>query len=345
MRVLFVGGGTGGHLTPATGLAEELRRRGHETRFLCNGRAVERSFFGPDDDAISLGIDDSGLPRAAALMRAMLRARRESRRFVPDAVVALGGAGSTAALAVAGRPPMLALEGNFVVGRSVRLLDRFARFTLTLFPETARQLRRGRCIGPIGRDALRPQPQEQARARFGLAPDRNVLLVLGGSQGARDLNDAAIRLAPALAAQGAQLLAVSGPGKAEELRQCCAATGLSAQILEHCDDMGAAYSAADFALCRGGAATMAELWLHRLPAAVAPYPYHKDRQQEWNARALEPGVFLVDPTTETDDARILNCLEDPLERRRMASFLEQCAPPDGRRQAADLLEEIVAGKA
>ena len=80
MKVLFVGGGTGGHLTPATGLAEELRARGHRTRFLCNGRAVERAFFQEADEAHSLGIDDSRLPRAAALIRAMLRARREARR-------------------------------------------------------------------------------------------------------------------------------------------------------------------------------------------------------------------------------------------------------------------------
>ena len=345
MRVLFVGGGTGGHLTPATGLAEELRARGHRTRFLCNGRAVEKSYFQEADEPTSLGLDDSKLPKPAALVRAMLRARREARRFVPDVVVALGGAGSTAALAVPGRAPLIALEGNYVVGKSVKLLDRFARYTLTLFPETAGQLRRGRCIGPIGRDALSQIEVQQARAQFGLAPDRPVLLVMGGSQGAQDLNQAALRMAPALAAQGAQLLAVAGPGKDAELLEACQDAGLSACVLEHCQEMGAACSAADFALCRGGAATMAELWLHRLPAAVAPYPYHKDKQQEHNARALEPGVVLIEPRDPADDEVVLRCLGDPLERRRMAAYLEKVAPPDGRRSAADLLEEIALGKA
>lgn len=345
LRVLFVGGGTGGHLTPATGLAEELRARGHQTRFLCNGRGVEQAYFQDGDDPRSLGIDDSRMPRAAALVRAMVRARREARSFVPDVVVALGGAASTAALAVPGRPPLVALEGNYVVGKSVKLLDRFARVTLTLFPETAGQLRHGRCIGPIGRRALEPVPQERARAHFGLAPDRPVLLVLGGSQGAQDLNQAAARMAPALARERAQLLAVAGPGKAEALRDACREAGLSAAILEHCREIGLAYSAADFALSRGGAATMAEIWLHRLPAAVAPYPYHKDRQQEHNARALEPGVMQFDPRQPEQDAAVLARFADPLERRRMAAFLEQAAPPDGQRSAADLLEEIGAGKA
>jgi UDP-N-acetylglucosamine--N-acetylmuramyl-(pentapeptide) pyrophosphoryl-undecaprenol N-acetylglucosamine transferase len=345
MRVLFVGGGTGGHLTPATGLAEELRARGHRTRFLCNGRGVEQAYFQAGDEAHSLGIDDSKLPRPAALVRAMLRARREARSFVPDIVVALGGAGSTAALAIPGRAPLIALEGNYVVGRSVKLLDRFACYTLTLFPETAASLRHGRCIGPIGRAALSAIDSQQARAAFGLAPDRAVLLVMGGSQGAQDLNRAAARLAPELAAMGVQLLAVAGPGKEAELREACQRAGLSATVMDHCNDMGAAYSAADFALCRGGAATIAELWLHRLPAAVAPYPYHKDQQQVHNARALVPGVRLVDPRDPGDDAQILEPLADPLLRRRMAAYLEQVAPADGQRCAADLLEEIARAKA
>lgn len=345
MRVLFVGGGTGGHLTPALGMAEEMRARGHAVRFLCSGRPVERAYFADADEVRSLGIDDGRLPRAAGLARAMLRARRFARAFVPDVVVALGGAASTAALAVPGRPPLVALEGNFVVGRSVRLLDRFSRLTLTLFPETASQLRHGRCVGPIARDALRAVPAERARAGFGLRPDAPVLLVLGGSQGARDLNEAAARLAPQLAAAGAQLLAVAGPGKADALREVCRRHGLAAAVLEHCDDMGAAYSTADFALCRGGAATMAELWLHRLPAAVAPYPHHKDRQQEHNARALEPGVFLVEPRASSDDARVLACLTDPLQLRRMASALAQHGPADGRRRAVDLVQEIAGAKA
>ncbi|MCH2101666.1 MAG: UDP-N-acetylglucosamine--N-acetylmuramyl-(pentapeptide) pyrophosphoryl-undecaprenol N-acetylglucosamine transferase [Planctomycetes bacterium] len=345
MHVLFVGGGTGGHLTPATGLAEELRARGHRTRFLCNGRAVEKAYFQEADEPHSLGLDDSRLPKSMALVRAMLRVRREARLFVPDVVVALGGAGSTAALAVPGRVPLVVLEGNFVVGKSVKLLDRFARYTLTLFPETARQLRRGRCIGPIGRDALSPIEVKRARMQFGLAPDCPVLLVMGGSQGAQDLNAAAQRMVPAFAAQGVQLLAVAGPGKAYDLQKACEEVGLSACVMDHCDEMGAAYSAADFALCRGGAATMAELWLHRLPAAVAPYPYHKDRQQEHNARALEPGVVLIEPRDPADDAVVLHCLGDLLERRRMAAYLEKIAPTDGRHSAADLLEEIAFRKA
>lgn len=345
MRFLFVGGGTGGHLTPGIGLAEELRRRGHRTRFLCNGRAVEANYLRPEDDPHSLGIDDSRLPRPAALMRAMLRARREARAFVPDLVMALGGAGSTAALAVSGKVPMVTIESNVVVGKSVKLLDRFAKRTFTLFPQTAADLRRGRCIGPIGRDDLKPVARDLACAQFGLAPDRPILLVLGGSQGARDLNLSVARMAPTLAREKVQLLAVCGPGKLGDLQGPCQKAGLSHCLLEHCRDMGAAYSAADFVFCRGGAATMAELWLKNLPAVVVPYPYHKDRQQEHNARALEPGVEIENTLDSAAEQRIVARITDPLARRRMASYLRQICPPDGVGMGADLMEEIASGKA
>jgi UDP-N-acetylglucosamine--N-acetylmuramyl-(pentapeptide) pyrophosphoryl-undecaprenol N-acetylglucosamine transferase len=344
MRFIFVGGGTGGHLTPGIGLAEELVSRGHECCFLCNGREVERNYFGPQDHTYSLGMDQSGMPRVAALLRGMLRARRFARSYQPDLLIALGGAGSVAALAMGRRAPMVALEGNFVVGKSVRLLDRFSTSTLTLFPETALQLRRGRCVGPIARSALQQQNRDLACARFGLAPDRPILLLLGGSQGARDLNQAVQRMIPRLAQAGAQLLAACGPGKVEALQQASQKAGLSAHLMEHCAEMGAAYSAADFVLSRGGAATMAELWLYRLPAAVVPYPYHRDRQQEHNAQALHPGVIVLNQLDAVAENRIMELLLDPLQRRRMASYLEQCAPVDGCRRAVDLLEEIASRK-
>ncbi len=344
MRFLFVGGGTGGHLTPGIGLAEELRNRGHVTRFLCNGRSVEANYLRDEDDPHSLGIDDSRLPRPAALMRAMVRARREARKFVPDLVMALGGAGSTAALAIGGKVPMVTIESNVVVGKSVKLLDRFARKTFTLFPQTVSMLRRGRCVGPIGRRDLQPQKRDLACAQFGLAPDRTTLLVLGGSQGARDLNLSIARMAPGLAVEGIQLLAVCGPGKLDDLQRPCKDAGLTHRLLEHCRDMGAAYSAADFVFCRGGAATMAELWLNQLPAVVVPYPYHKDRQQERNAQALEPGVVIENTLDSAAEQRIVALVADPLARRRMASYLRQICPPDGVGMAADLMEEIAAGK-
>ena len=231
------------------------------------------------------------------------------------------------------------LEGNRVVGRGVRWLQPWCEATLTLFEETARELRTGVHVGPIVRRSLAPLAAAAARERLGLAPDRPVLLVTGGSQGARDLNRFAATLAPDLARRGWQLLALCGAGRAADLG---AATDSDCPtvVLEHCRDMGAAYSAADLALCRGGAGTVAELWLHRLPALVVPYPYHKDRQQEHNARTLEPGVMVESDLDEAGRARVLALVDDEARRRSMARHLADQAPPEGSHRAASLLEEM-----
>ena len=340
-RFLFVGGGTGGHLTPALGIAEALEARGHDCYFLVSGRAVERGYFEGRPGHASLGVDSSRLPRALALVPAALRLRRHARGYRPHVLVALGGASSAAVLGWR-RAPRVLLEGNRVPGRAVRWMQRGARATLTLFPETAAELPTGRWVGPVGRASLVPPDAAAARARLGLHAAGPVLLAAGGSQGAQAVNQLAARMLPRLAELVGQLLALTGPGNAEELRQALAASGVHGVVLEHCSDMGAAYAAADFAVLRGGASTMAELLLTRLPAAVLPYPHHADRQQEHNARALEPGVCCFPGAPEDADALVAGALADPLLRERMRAALVALAPGDGAARAADVLEEIAA---
>ena len=339
-KFLFVGGGTGGHLAPALGLAESLVARGHRCRFLTSGRAVERDFLRPGMEHAPLGVEGGRLHRRLALFPALGRAWQEARRFRPDLVVGLGGWTGAAALAARRRRPLVLLEGNRVLGRGVRALLPFAKTTLTLFPEVATSLARGTWVGPIGRHALRSRDPDQARQELGLRAEGPVLLVTGGSQGAEQLNQIVIHLLPRLANEGVQLLALCGKGKGKGLRAAVQKGTCLAVVLDHCSEMGAAYSAADFALCRGGAATMAELWLHHLPAAIVPYAGHADRQQERNARALEPGVWLADPWNSLAADRLLRCLLDPGERQTMADSLAVSAPAEGGSRAATLLEEL-----
>lgn len=342
MRVLFVGGGTGGHLTPALGLAEALEERGHETLFLVSGREVERNYFADGRAHVSLGYDESRLPKPLALPGACWRARAEARRFRPDLVVALGGGASAAALAV--RKPRVLLEGNAVAGRSVRWMQPFSRATLTLFPDTALRLRGGVCVGPLGRRQLAAQPRATARAALGLPADGPLLLCAGGSQGARAVNRAAVALAPRLAARGGRLLLLCGPGRLAELAETQARWPQTFFAREHCGEMGAAYSASDFALTRGGASTVAELWLHALPALILPYPHHKDRQQEKNAAALAPGLRVLreEDLDERAFEEIAELTCDEGRRAPMRRHLEQMrgAGLDGRARAVRVLEEI-----
>lgn len=347
MRFLFVGGGTGGHLTPAIGLAEGLEANGHETMFLLSGRKVEQAYFDDGRACASMEFENSKLPKLLALIGAMRHARRFARDYQPDAVIALGGASSAAALGIGRRRhcPLVLLEGNFVVGRSVKLMEIFADRTLTMFADTAEQCRNGFAMGPVSRKSLSATASAQARQTLGLDPKLPTLLVMGGSQGARDVNNVAIALLADLQRLGWQLLALVGTGKAADLRAAQHAAGVPGLVLEHCTEMGLAYSAANFALTRGGASSMGEIWMHRLPSAVFPYPYHKDRQQELNAGALQPGVLCFNQLNEDVLERLRACLASADQRAAMASALAASDPGDGRAEGARVLAEIAGRKA
>lgn len=341
MRFLFVGGGTGGHLTPAIGLAEGLEARGHETLFLLSGRDVENSYVANGRACVSLAFESSRFPRPIALIGAARRARKHANKFRPDAVIALGGAASAASLAIP-HAPLVLLEGNYVIGRSVKWMASFSALILTMFEPTAKQLKRGVAMGPVTRKVLEKQDAAAAREQFGLDPTRKTLLIMGGSQGAKDLNDLAQSILPKLEQSGWQMLAICGAGKAKALED---AANDHLVVVEHCDDMGAAYSASDFALTRGGASTVGELWLHGLPAAVLPYPWHKDRQQEHNTRALEPGLLCLNGNdSEHHLEAILACLEHEETRASMRKHLQQVRPPDGQGIGVAQLEEIATPK-
>ncbi len=345
LRVFLVGGGTGGHLTPALGLAEALEDAGHETFFLLGGREVEQAYVGADRRSAGLGFEPSRLPRPLALLRAMSRARRHAMHWRPHATIALGGASSAAALGVP-YAPLILLEGNYVAGKSVRWMQRFAHATLTMYADTAEQVVRGRQVGPLPRRSLATMDAAEARRSLGLHPDRPVLLTLGGSQGAADVNRAAAELMPELRARGWQLLALTGAGRVGEVLDDVADLPEGApsdQVVRgHCDAMGAAYAASDFVLSRGGASTLGELWVTQVPGMVLPYPYHKDRQQERNARALEPGLLCHAHFDEEARAQLLACLDDAARRAEMAASLAAAGPADGRVAAVAAVEEIAA---
>lgn len=340
MRFLFIGGGTGGHLTPAIGLAEGLEQRGHETLFLLSGRAVEQAYIGEERATASLAFDSSRWPRPMALFGAALRARKHAGRFRPDAVIALGGAASAASLGVP-HAPLVLLEGNYVIGRSVRWMAGFSALTLTMFEDTAKQMKRAVAVGPVTRSLAAPMAQEEARRNLGLEERRPTLVVMGGSQGAAELNQLTASLLPELGRRGWQVLAICGAGKAEELQRAAETSTAKVVVLEHCAQMGQAYSAADFALTRGGASTVGELWLHGLPGAILPYPWHKDRQQEHNARALEPGLLcLEEGAPEAQAEAVLRCLTDADQCTLMRTHLQRCRPSDGQGLGVAQLEEI-----
>lgn len=347
-RVVIAAGGTGGHVFPALAVAAELRARGVEVHFLgtatgLEARAVPAAGY-PLETVAMRGLRGGGWRRWAALPgglgRAVWAARAVLRRLRPAAVLAMGGyvavpAGLAARLS--GRRLVLH-EQNAVPGLAIRALRRLAARILTGFPEAAEVLgARARWAGiPVRRELLAlPSPAERIAHREG--PLR--ILVVGGSQGARFLN----RRVPQWLQGVDRPVTVrhqSGERELDEVRAAYAEQGMSAEVVPFIDDMAGAYAWADLAVCRAGAATVAELAAVGLPAVLVPYPHAVDDHQRRNAEALvERGAALCVPQAEWEDADLAARLNGELGERARLAVMGRAGRAFARPDAAAVVAE------
>jgi UDP-N-acetylglucosamine--N-acetylmuramyl-(pentapeptide) pyrophosphoryl-undecaprenol N-acetylglucosamine transferase len=362
-RFLLSCGGTGGHLAPGIALAEGLRARGHETLLAISRKRVDARmaekypllrFVPVAGSGLSGGW--TGLPgfardQAAALAQGVTLLRRER----PEAIVGFGGftsAGVLAAGALLGIPLVLH-EANRVPGRAVRLMARFARRVYLPGGVGLNGAARGavREAGlPVRREVSR-LPAAVARRTLGLAEAAPTVVVLGGSQGASALNVWAREAWPRLAAEGFQLYAVTGPGREAEgagdfRERSRNGTEVRAIFTPFTDRMAVVLSAADLAVTRAGAGTLAELARIGVPAVLVPYPLAADNHQEANARAFAAeGGGVVVPQTGIGglaDA-VLALLTQPGRREGMRNALERMDRADPIPVIIRDLEALAAG--
>lgn len=306
--VLLVCGGTGGHLTPGIALAEQLAARAIPSLLLVSGKGVDARLslrypnlvfrrgygrgWGPGLRG-KLGFLALGLVAMADSLWLLLRRR-------PSSVVCFGGYLSLAPALVARllRIPVHLHEANRVPGKAVRLLARRAASV---------HLPRGVSLAGVPRDRLReggfplrseitPLSRRASRAALGLPEAGQLLLVVGGSQGASVLTRWAEDVFPSLGARGIHLLCLTGPGgRAGEERHGDAV----ARFLPFCDQMAEAYASADLAVSRAGAGSLAELAACGVPAVLVPLPSAADDHQSANARGrLEMGAARLCPEAE-----------------------------------------------
>ena len=264
MKVLFAGGGTGGHLYPGIALAQSLDA-GSRAFFLCTDRpfdARELAAYGMDFEILAAPRLRPFLGLPGAMMSAIRRARHRLRDFAPDLVVGLGGYGSFPTLAAAAleRTPYALLEPNAQPGRANLLAARGARRIYTQWEESRRSFpgmgSRVLHAGSPLRSGLERLPRAEARRRLGLEGDAPVVGVIGGSQGAESLNRLVIR--ELASAPGARILHLAGKW-AESIRAEYRAADCDARVEEFRRDMGTVYSACDLVISRAGALAIAEL--------------------------------------------------------------------------------------
>jgi UDP-N-acetylglucosamine--N-acetylmuramyl-(pentapeptide) pyrophosphoryl-undecaprenol N-acetylglucosamine transferase len=298
-RWIIAGGGTGGHVTPALALGEAIKSRGDEVLFIGSARGLESKLV-PD-----AGFELETLPSqqvmgrslvgrmrgALSILYSVIPATRAIRRFDADAVISVGGyAAMPAALAARmTRRPLFLVEPNAHPGRVNRLTARFARTVFVGFDAARRFLPRRTetvCLGvPLRRTLLRTFDGQGAAARTPSTPLR--ILVFGGSQGARQLNECVPEALMKLSPNTIDVFHQTGDADREKVTRRYANAGIAAEVVAFERNMATRYRWADLAICRAGALTVAELALVGMPALLAPYPFAADDHQAANARALE----------------------------------------------------------
>lgn len=340
---LIMAGGTGGHVFPALAVADVLARQGCRIVWLGTKQGIEARLVPAAGYPIEwlpvTGLRGKGMATLIAapftLLRAGIVAWRAVARVKPDVVLGMGGFASGPGGIIAwlqGRP-LIVHEQNAVPGVTNRVLARFAKRVLTAFPDT---LPREEVVGNPVRDSVLqlPPPHERMSNRNG----RLRVLVLGGSLGARSLNENVPR-ALVLSGLDVEVRHQCGRDDVDKVRARYAGGVIDARVEAFIDDMADAYGWADLVICRAGAMTVFEVAAAGLAALFVPYPHAVDDHQTVNARHLadvDAAVLLQERDMRPDTlAELLGGLADRERLLAMASRAHARARTDATQKVAD----------
>ncbi len=312
MKILFAGGGTGGHITPGIAVTEAVSRLAPDARyvFAVAGRAAEDHFLAGSDFHVEIiRSPRSGGPllsRIAMPFRLLWTKRKCGpllKEIAPDVVVGLGGYASVPVVWAAhslGIPTVL-IEQNAVPGRATRFLESRAGEIYGQFGYTATRLKgRARFLltGTPVREAVVRADRRLSAGNLKLDPARRTILILGGSQGARGLNDLVLGLLPDLERDYGvlQIIHQTGALDFERVRDAYAKTHLDGRVLRFINPVAPALHCADVVIARAGATGIAEITALGLPSVLVPYPHSMDGEQRANAMQLvrRGAAFMVE---------------------------------------------------
>ncbi|MGE5489206.1 MAG: undecaprenyldiphospho-muramoylpentapeptide beta-N-acetylglucosaminyltransferase [bacterium] len=353
MRVVMAGGGTGGHVVPLIAVARELEKRGHEPVFVGTATGHEARLVpaaGYRLEYIEIGgLKRVGVARTLKTLYQLPLATagmvRRLGRMRAAAVFSLGGyaAGPVVLAAAARRMPVVLMEPNAVPGMTNRWIGRVASRALVNFEETARWFPKGKAV--LTGIPVRPE-------FFSLPPkprgDVLIVLITGGSGGARTLNRAARESWELFRSSGVPVRIIHQTGAAayEEIAAAFASAGLDGRVVPFIDDMPAAFAGADLVVARAGAGTVGELAAAGKPSILCPFPFAADDHQTKNAEVLaRGGAARLVPDAEMNGRRlfdeIMALAREPETLERMGAAARGFARPGAAARAAEILESAV----
>ena len=350
MRAILAGGGTGGHVIPAIAIAQELQKDyAAEVMFVGTSRGIENKLVPAAGFPLQL-IKVGALNRVSLATRfktlfdlplAILHARQLLRDFQPDVVIGVGGYASGPAMlaAILMRIPTVAFEPNVVPGFANRMVARWVTAAAVHFEETAGYFPHSEVTGVPVRQAF-----FSVAGKNGGMP---TLLVFGGSQGARAINQAVIRSLPQLLERvpGLHIIHQTGERDYNEVQAAYQRTAASSEVQAFISDMPGVFARADLILCRSGASTVAEIAAAGKPAVFVPFPLAADDHQRVNAQALEKvGAAVVVEETRLDQVWLVDTLaallQDQSRLNRMAAAARALAHPDAAARIAAIAARV-----
>jgi UDP-N-acetylglucosamine--N-acetylmuramyl-(pentapeptide) pyrophosphoryl-undecaprenol N-acetylglucosamine transferase len=352
MRAILAGGGTGGHVIPALAIAQELQKQySAEVLFIGTARGIENRLVPAAGFPLQLvkvgALNKVNLKTRVKtlfdLPRAVWDARGMLAKFRPDVVIGVGGYASGPAMlaAVLKRIPTLAFEPNVVPGFANRIVARMVSGAAVHFEETARYFPHATVTGVPVREAFFEIAGKPTTS------DKPTLLVFGGSQGAKAINQAMVQCLPELVRQlpGIHIIHQTGERDYNGARAAYQQTGSSAEVYPFITDMPAFFARADLILCRSGASTVAEIAAAGKPAVFVPFPRAADDHQRINAQALErAGAAVVVEETKLERVwladTIAALLGDPGRLQRMSQAAKKLAHPNAARDIAEMAARL-----
>lgn len=358
-RILISGGGTGGHIFPAISIANALKQRlGADILFVGAEDRMEM------EKVPAAGYEILGLPVAGfnrknllknigvllKLRKSMAMARRIVKDFDPDIAVGVGGYCSGPTLKAAQKlgVPTLIQEQNSYAGVTNKLLAKKAARICVAYPGMEKFFPADKIVmtgNPVRRELVENTPApSQARLSFGLDPERETLLVIGGSLGARTINEGIEAGLKSIVEAGYQVIWQTGKYFGD--RGPKAAKGLKGVVVtEFINNMPAAYSAATLVVSRAGASSISELELLGKPSILIPSPNVAEDHQTKNAMALKKAgaaEVIADADVQRDLApMITELMADPELRKKMGEAVSALALRESDRRIADEVEKII----
>jgi UDP-N-acetylglucosamine--N-acetylmuramyl-(pentapeptide) pyrophosphoryl-undecaprenol N-acetylglucosamine transferase len=357
MKLLIAGGGTGGHVSPGLAVAGEWKARHGEGSVVWAGRsggieermalAAEIPFRAVEAKPLKRGLDFSNLALPWFLAKGLRQAWRLLTAEAPAVLLVTGGYVSVplALAAVLMNKPLVLLEPNAVLGLANRVFAGAAEAVCTAYPLHPPRRNAVLTGNPVRFPASLPGKAAGLK-KFGLKEGLPVLLVLPGSGAAHSINEALMGGLKAL--KGCQLLWMTGPRDADEVKAAVKAAKAEAVVLPFIDEVPFAYAAADLVLARCGASLLSEIALAGKPSLLVPYPHAAGDHQRLNALSFaEAGAARMLADADLDEKRLAEglsaLLNDSAQLKRMAAAARKLGKSDAAANVAGVLDRVAKG--